>query len=303
LSVVGASALTGFDAPPATNLPQHPNPLDEVAGILYSSSSATLIWSDLKAGAAYDLWIMGASSFTNPFGQTVTINGGDPDPLPFNMDYTVVPNNTLRISSSVGSPVLNFDDYAIRATADSNGQIRLLVDKMPGRQFIAFGAVAIREVLLVPSFNAALAVTTEGDETGPVDLVYTVTLDPLNTTGGPILFDFRDLGSGTAQAGSDYLAIPGDATIVVPDGSSTGTYTVSVIDDPDVESLETVSMRITNPSVSGITLSTSTALHLGSSASSRPRYNRSTNLPGPSWLRYRTERYLPPAKRPPRIRS
>ena len=59
--------------------------------------------------------------------------------------------------------------------------------------------------------TADLAVTTQGDETGPVDIVYTVTLSTANDTGAAITFDLDDVGTGTATAGADYTAIPANA--------------------------------------------------------------------------------------------
>ncbi len=51
--------------------------------------------------------------------------------------------------------------------------------------------------------DADLSVTTQGNETGPVDAVFTVTLSEINTTGFPITFDIDDDLSGTATSGSD----------------------------------------------------------------------------------------------------
>ena len=55
--------------------------------------------------------------------------------------------------------------------------------------------------------TADLSVTTQGDETGPVDIVYTVTLSKTNNTGVAITFDIDNLLTGTATSGSDYTAI------------------------------------------------------------------------------------------------
>ncbi len=51
------------------------------------------------------------------------------------------------------------------------------------------------------SINADLSVTTNGDETGAVGFVYTVTLAKVNNTSAPITFSVNRTG-GTAAAGS-----------------------------------------------------------------------------------------------------
>lgn len=107
--------------------------------------------------------------------------------------------------------------------------------------------------------DAVLSVTTQGSETGPVNIVYTVTLSATNITGSAITFDLADLGTGTATSGSDYNAIPGAAQISVANGASTGTYTVTVIDDGSVESSETLDLQISNPSPSWVSISTASA--------------------------------------------
>ena len=96
--------------------------------------------------------------------------------------------------------------------------------------------------------NATLSVSTSGDENGPVDIVYTVTLDKVNNTGSAISFDIDDTFAGTASSGSDYVAIPGPAQITVADGASSGTFTVTVSQDALLEGTETVEAQITNPS-------------------------------------------------------
>ena len=50
--------------------------------------------------------------------------------------------------------------------------------------------------------------------------------------------------SGTATAGADYVALPGSITIPV-NGASSATINVATIDDPLVESLETVKLTLT----------------------------------------------------------
>lgn len=107
--------------------------------------------------------------------------------------------------------------------------------------------------------GADLSVTTNGNEAGPVNIVFTVTLIDINTTGSAITFDIDDAGTGSAISGSDYTAIPGSAQISVANGSQTGTYTVVVTDDGVEESQETVDVIISNPSDPGTSIGTAEA--------------------------------------------
>ncbi len=96
--------------------------------------------------------------------------------------------------------------------------------------------------------NATLSVTTQGDEAGPVSIVFTVTLDKVNNTGSAITFDLADLATGSAVSGSDYTAIAPGAQISVADGAATGTYSVVVADDALLEATETLNAQISNSS-------------------------------------------------------
>ncbi|MDZ7846708.1 MAG: hypothetical protein U5L96_08030 [Owenweeksia sp.] len=46
------------------------------------------------------------------------------------------------------------------------------------------------------AIDASLSVTQNGNETGPVDITYTVTLSATNNTGSAITFDLSDLSTG-----------------------------------------------------------------------------------------------------------
>ena len=108
--------------------------------------------------------------------------------------------------------------------------------------------------------TADLSVLTHGNETGPVNIVYQVTLSTTNDTGSAITFEIDDLGTGSATSGSDYTAIAGSAQISVADGASTGTFSVTVIDDAVVDAaLETVTAQISGASHPGVTIGNSTA--------------------------------------------
>ena len=104
------------------------------------------------------------------------------------------------------------------------------------------------------SIDANFSLTTNGNESGPVNIVYTVTLAKTNNTHGSIDFDIDPTG-GTAVAGADYTDFTG-GTISVADGALTGTFTVAVTDDNVIENLETVQATISNASDPAININT-----------------------------------------------
>ncbi len=127
--------------------------------------------------------------------------------------------------------------------------------------FTTSGVLSVLLNTSAPAFSATanLSVTTQGNEAGPVDIVYTVTLSATNTTGSAITFDLDDLGTGSASSGSDYTAIAANAQISVANGSNTGTLTVVVSNDSLLEATETVIAQISNSSNAGVTIGTASA--------------------------------------------
>src|SRR5262245_13062882 len=80
------------------------------------------------------------------------------------------------------------------------------------------------------SDTAELSVTTQGDETGPQAIDYTVTPSKQNDPAAAIPFDITSTG-GSATSGSDYTAIPAGTKISVAAGASTGTYSLPVTNE------------------------------------------------------------------------
>ena len=108
-----------------------------------------------------------------------------------------------------------------------------------------------------------LSVLTQGDEVdggAPTDIVFAATLvdgagNPLvNNTGTAITLDFDDAVSGDATAGSDYTAIPAAQTISIAAGASSGTVSVTVLDDTELEPVESLVARISNPDSPAVTV-------------------------------------------------
>ena len=144
IAVAGGAAVTSTTNP--SNLPDHPNSLANLGGVRFSTTSITLTWQDLTPGTEYDLWVFLTENFTNVFDQTVTVTGGGTNPAPFVISD--VNGNVLRVNSATADPANNLQNDAVRATADINGEIQILVAANSGAQAALSGA-AIQEVVSV----------------------------------------------------------------------------------------------------------------------------------------------------------
>ena len=87
-----------------------------------------------------------------------------------------------------------------------------------------------------PKFLINSPSVTEGDS-GEVDLVFTVTLSASSTS--PLTLDYTDAGTGTANSGTDYTAVPA-GRLTFAAGETRKTVTVKVKGDTLSEGNETV---------------------------------------------------------------
>lgn len=198
-----------------------------------------------------------------------TGSGGPPNELILDRSWKVQETGTvgtvlLRFPASTSSEITKLS---------SAGAINFLVD---GDGDFSSGSTATSMTLVGDNWEisvnlsdgdyftlsvpgAALSVTTHGNEEGPVNMVFTVTLPNVNSSGSSLTYDFDDAGTGTTSSGLDYTAIPGAQVITVLNGSQTGTLTVTVIDDSFEENIETFTATISNPSNPSFTIGAASA--------------------------------------------
>lgn len=195
-------------------------------------------------------------SKTNDTGAAITFDLNDllTGSAASGSDYTAIPANA-QISVATGGSTGSFtvdvtDDTSMEGTETVTSQI----SNASSNEFLIGTASATANITDNDSAMADLSVTVQGDETGPVDIVYTVTLSKTNETGTAITFDLDDLLAGTAKSGLDYTVIPTNAQISVAAGASTGTLNVAVTDDALLEATETVITQISTPSHAAVTI-------------------------------------------------
>ena len=150
-----------------------------------------------------------------------------------------------------------------QATAPTAGQSTLYYTRFTFTVGATLAAtsngVVKNHIPLDPIMTAALSVTQNATEAGQ-PARFTVALNRTNATGSGLTFDIKDLATGTASAGTDYPALLANQQLVVPSGSSSGTFDLVATDDAVVDPDETVSLQISNPSVGGVNIAPFTTL-------------------------------------------
>lgn len=152
----------------------------------------------------------------------------------------------MNFPSSSG--VLDSNDYPVLAISNSAAPVYLL---------------HCDDVRCAP--NVALSIHTQGDENGPVDIVYQVDLIHMQNFSlinlplpGVLTFDLAFTG-GTASTPSDYTDVSGVGVVSFGLGQSSATLTVPVIDDALTEPQETLQATISNPLDPFMQIDTATA--------------------------------------------
>jgi hypothetical protein len=161
------------------------------------------------------------SDYTDFNGGTISIPNGS---ATGDLNIAVTDDLLFESNETVSALILNQSDPAIKVTAPRATGSITDNDNLPG------------------SVDATLSVSTHGSETGPTNIVYTVTISKLNFTGGNVSFNISHLG-GTTTTGTDFTAY-GTSTISIGNGSNTGTFSVNVTNDSLFESTETAIAQI-----------------------------------------------------------
>ncbi|MFT6865638.1 MAG: VCBS repeat-containing protein, partial [Cyclobacteriaceae bacterium] len=172
------------------------------------------------------------------------------------LSFTDVPDGTYNLSYATGSfNNVNIESGAVTISglvAGDYNNIALSVG----------GCVTASNVdaTITQSADLDIAVAGNGSENGsgsPISITYTVTLDKVNNTGSGITVNYSFSG-GSATGGSDYTN--STTSIVIPNGASSGTITVPVIEDTDLESTESVEITLSTSGLpSGVSLNTPSA--------------------------------------------
>ncbi len=157
-------------------------------------------------------------------------------------DYTAL-SGTVTIpagstTATITIPVI--DDAVVEGNETVIITLSSITSGSPG---VTLGAVANLVATNTIADNDAptvtIANTTNGNETGPVNGVMTVTMSATRPTAVTLSYTV----SGTATSGSDFTALSG--TVTIASGATTATIAIPVIDDLIVEGNETVIVTLT----------------------------------------------------------
>ena len=172
-------------------------------------------------------------------------------------------SNATADSSGYGEGETYLGSGNVTTDASGNATINLTLTGVTLANGLAISATATdpsgntsefsRDVTSNLTLSVGSASVTEGN-TGTVALNFPVTLNVAPVQ--PVSVDYTTAGgTGTATAGTDYIAVAGTLTIMA--GQTTGTISVTVNGDTVVEPDETITLTLSN--VVGATLANTTA--------------------------------------------
>ncbi|MBK8503286.1 MAG: hypothetical protein IPL46_14355 [Saprospiraceae bacterium] len=128
-----------------SNNPQHVQPLDmTLGGVSVSKGTVQIVWSDLKPGTKYRVFVFASNIVNGPTNQTVTITGnGVNDPAPFLQ--SVAGDLLINDVTSTNDPLLSFGKIV---TSTVSGTITIVVTA-PDEIWIS--GLALQEVFFPPT--------------------------------------------------------------------------------------------------------------------------------------------------------
>ncbi|SDD06044.1 Calx-beta domain-containing protein [Pedobacter soli] len=197
---------------------------------------------------------------------TVTLNNAVQDA--FSVNYATA-NGTATAGSdyTATTGTLNFPANAAAGTtltftvpitddniAEANETFTATLSGITGGVVVISNATATATILDNDAVVATITAGTPGNENGPVNGTFTVTLSKPSSTDTQLTYTL----GGTATEGSDYLTIV-TKTITIPAGQTTGTITIPVLTDNVVEGTETVTATLTTSGSPLVTVSNTPA--------------------------------------------
>ncbi len=249
---------------------------DETATLTISNPSAGLI---LGATTAQNIVItdndMAGFTLTESGGNTVVQESGTTDDFTVVLDAQPTVNVTFAVSSddateaSVSPVSLTFtpanwnvpQSVTITGVDDAinDGDVMSTITVDPSSGDADFDALASQTVMvttlddegpITPTVELSVSANT-GTEASQTVIIVTATASQAVTGDQTV-----DLGvNGTGITNTDYIL--SNATITILNGQTTGSITLTIQDDGDIEGDETATLTVSNPSA-GLTLGTTT---------------------------------------------
>ncbi len=216
---------------------------DTATATISNDDSATVSVSDVSVTEVADGQATFVISLSQPVDRAVTVDFTTIDGTALaDSDYTAKSGSVTiaagETSATVTVDLLNDDIAEIEETfsvqisnVSASGRAVTIADAS------GTGMIADDDQSLIQISDVSVTETAEGD----IEKTFTVTLS--KAIDHDVLIDFATV-DGTAQAGSDYTATSG--TLTIPAGQTSGTITVTVLDDQLVEIEEAFFVELSN---------------------------------------------------------
>lgn len=162
------------------------------------------------------------------------------------LDYSAVNTNvTIASGQTSGSITFNITD-----DSDDEGSETIIVSlgsSLPDGITAGQGSsatITINDNDAQETYTVSISGTSNVSESS-TDAPFTISLDKVNSSTGPLSIAYTV--SGTATSGSDFTALSG--TVSIASGSSEASVSISLLDDSDDETDETIIITIDNGSL------------------------------------------------------
>ena len=156
-------------------------------------------------------------------------------------DFTAL-SGTVTIAAGSTSATINvatINDALVEATEDVIVTLTGFTARDPNVTIDGANDVATLDIIDNDTATVSIANTTDGDETGPVAGVFTVTQTAAASVDTVLTYSV----GGSATSGNDFTALSGTVTIAA--GSTSATINVATINDALVEATEDVIVTLT----------------------------------------------------------
>ena len=197
-----------------------------------AGTNSVLLFSVTKSGATAEVATVG---YADALSGTATSGS----------DYAAVPPGTLTFAAGQSA-----QEIRVIVQGDATYELDETIDLSLNNATHATIAVGTGSGTIVdddtqPVLSISETSVTEGEDGTMAELVFTVTRSGAETEV-PTTVEYVDAGTGTAESGTDYVAVMAGMLTFAPDVTSQ-TITVMVYGDAIYEEDETVDIRLSNP--------------------------------------------------------
>lgn len=223
----GANEICGAAATiNSTTIPIHDQPLAGIDGQFFTDADpVTLTWSGLTSGTDYEVYVFALEGFYGSIVQDVQITGQNTESFTQN-----VTQNELVINDQTGASTAPLSSYAKLVTADSDGEIEIQVTPNGFTLDVSLGGVAIREAS-APELTLSIVADSVSEGAGVGATTALVSRNTETTGSLTVSLASDDTGEATVPA-----------TVTIPAGQTSATFSIDAVDDAVIDGTQTVTI-------------------------------------------------------------